>query len=314
MIVSCNDGTGTGKSFGQLKAYIKETEINETACGHRCLFFITPLKNQIDFSDKLVQEGLSKGIYFVPFLFRQDLYSMSFSNWLPDINDKIETNKERYVRWIKARHPLRSKSEEIHNALVALDSAIRALEAAEFKIKDTTLTEGMRASLEDTLTYERSGIVSTLSHLAIICTDATKKTLKGLLDSSDWMERLLAEIILHSFPLEIAKFRPCIFISTTRKFDFNATILRQKDNGTHYRVNMPFTRLLGGKKHVGIPPKRLHCHIIQTRNGKMLFTFCRFEQFTIFANSCSLKPVVSRINVVSRPAESIFFAIFNGVS
>ncbi|MFA0350714.1 hypothetical protein AB4486_27815, partial [Vibrio sp. 10N.222.55.C6] len=67
-LTSCSDGTGTGKSYGQLKAYIEETTIDGNAQGHRCLFFITPLKNQIDFDDKLMKTAQDKGIYFVPFL------------------------------------------------------------------------------------------------------------------------------------------------------------------------------------------------------------------------------------------------------
>ena len=251
-LTSCSDGTGTGKSYGQLKAYIEETTVDGTAQGHRCLFFITPLKNQIDFDDKLMKTAQDKGIYFVPFLSRSDLYTMDFKNWLPDLNGTIETNKERYDRWFKIGHLLHGAYEDVKNGISALSDAIRSLAAAERKLKDPSLTDGERAATDKALTYERSMVVSILSQLSVTCADVAPKSLSGLLDYNSKHERLLAEIILHTTPLEMAKVRPCVLVATTRKFDFKTSILSCRDGGSHYRKNMPFTRLLGGKKIVNI--------------------------------------------------------------
>ncbi|PMO02814.1 hypothetical protein BCT21_07215 [Vibrio sp. 10N.222.55.F9] len=251
-LTSCSDGTGTGKSYGQLKAYIEETTIDGNAQGHRCLFFITPLKNQIDFDDKLMKTAQDKGIYFVPFLSRSDLYTMDFKNWLPDLNGIVETNKERYDRWFKIGYSLPSQYDDVKNSLRTLSDAIRSLVAAERKLKDPSLTDGERSATDKALMYERGTVVSILGQLSVICADVAPKSLSGLLGCDSKRERLLAEIILHTTPLEMAKVRPCVLVATTRKFDFKTSILSCREDGYHYRKSMPFTRLLGGKKMVNI--------------------------------------------------------------
>lgn len=248
---SCSDGTGTGKSFAQLNAYLDETDINNIAEGHRCLFFITPLKNQIDFPKFLLKKALEKNIYFIPFLSRQDLFTMSFTNWLPDINNKIETNKDRYNRWINNRK-LKKQSKEISDALMALQDSIKMLAILELKIKDRSSTENMRSAHEEDLMNEQNRLTENLKDLAMSCLEINHKDFKSLFTSTCDIDRLIAEIVLHSFPLEMAKFLPCVLVSTTRKFDFKANILSKKKDGKYANKSQSFTRLLGCKKNIKI--------------------------------------------------------------
>jgi len=84
-ITYSSDGTGTGKSYSVINSFIKETDMEDIAFGHRNLLFLTPQKAQIDIDKSLVEDAKNKGIKLLSFLAQGDISNIKFKNWVTGV-------------------------------------------------------------------------------------------------------------------------------------------------------------------------------------------------------------------------------------
>ena len=251
-LVFCNDGTGTGKSYGQHKAYIDESHLYNAQGGHNNLFFITPLKSQIDFSESLVQEARSKGLTYLPFLSLEDTTNLQFKGWVPDDSGAFQTNLNRYKRWHEEgkdygfwKKEMRTLNESIRN-LESVDRQLEYVKRHGDEDHQTLLTN-------QKVGYKRM-MSKALDGLAMASINRDGKPVpclkEFLLDPDGKQDRLCAKVFLHIFPFELAKLKPTILVATTKKFDYNIRHIKRKNDGTGYTtIVQPFSCVIGGKQH-----------------------------------------------------------------
>ncbi len=251
-LIFCNDGTGTGKSYGQHKAYIDELDFYNQQSGHRNLFFITPLKSQIDFSLPLIKEARAKGLIYLPFLSFDDLTNLQFKEWIPDDEGNFQTNLVRYKRWYKEGKGYsfwKKQMMALNDTIKSLSSIDKDLEYAKRYHDDERkfFLEDQRKNY-----IRRMGkILESLAMSAINRDGKPVSCLKTLiLEPKDKQDCLCREILLHFFPLELAKFAPTVLVATTKKFDYKVRHIQAKKKGIGYvSVAQPFASVLGGKIH-----------------------------------------------------------------
>ncbi len=249
-LIFCNDGTGTGKSYGQHKAYIDESHLYKEEGGHNNLFFITPLKSQIDFSISLVQEARSKGLTYLPFLSFADMTNLQFKEWVPDDLGNFQTNLERYRRWYKEGKDYSFWKKEIralNDAIGSLISIDKQLEYAK-RYQDEDYQSVLK---KQRVVYNRL-IGTNLERLAMAAINRNGKPITCLktflLKPEGRQDCLCGEVLLHIFPLEFAKLKPTILVATTKKFDYNVRQIKLKKDGSGYTsFAQPFASVIGGK-------------------------------------------------------------------
>ncbi|MEH0689618.1 hypothetical protein H4F17_11150 [Vibrio cholerae] len=251
-IIFCNDGTGTGKSHGQHQAFIDESHVYNEKGGHNNLFFITPLKSQIDFSKSLVKEARDKGLIYLPFLSLEDVTNLQFQEWVPDELGNFQTNLDRYNRWCKDGGNYgfwKSEMRQLKESIKNLDSVDRQLDFAR-RVGD----EEHQSLLKKQKNGYKNMMRKALDRLALAAINRGEKPVPDLSDmlqnAISKQDKLCAEVLLHIFPFELAKLQPTILVATTKKFDYNIRHIKRKKDGSYTTTSQPFPCIIGGKKDI----------------------------------------------------------------
>lgn len=321
-IIFSNDGTGFGKSYGVINAYLDSISPNHSYEGNfNNLFFITPQKAQIDFAEELLEKAQSKNIEFVSFLARNDLVDLDFESWIPEKNGGRLTNRERYRYWIHEG----KKYKSLERQALRLEQVIRTIDSISKRI-DQEKTEfndgfGLLEDLQDQLFNQQNLFEKSLQQLALAALnhDRSSIDLKHLIEAQKGIHALCKEIICHYSPFVMAMLKPCIMLATTSKFDRPIGLPAQKKSGEYYFKSNNFDCILGGKKrlnenntgeHATSSPKdqlrflKEEFFVSDSTNyfhkNKITFTLVideEHESYNVFAESANVSLISSEIQL-----------------
>lgn len=266
-VIFSNDGTGFGKSYGVINAFIEGVK-----AGHRQgeafnnLIFITPQKSQIDFSSELVEKAHQKEIEFVSFLARADLVNLEFESWVPGYDGGKRINRERYQNWIGRGLKDRTLARE----LGYLKDAIKDIDNINRRIKDEKVNGDDNLDflddLQEQLFNQQLRLEKVIEKVALAAfnPNGAAISLKEVMFATGGINALRKEIICHTVPFAMAMVKPCIMLATTNKFDRTIS-LPVKDKKSHfYFKRLPFDCILGGKKALSENNAGRHAHLLHS--------------------------------------------------
>lgn len=257
LLIQSQDGTASGKSYNVFAQYIESVNpaINP-GNSHRNLVFITPLKSQIDIPEQLIARARDKKIELLPYLSQGDIADLGFTSWVKSPEGKTPTNRERYRRWIKQANELMSgEIQLIFQRLKAEVDARNSLEVRlETEIKVGATFEQKR--LEDELRLNSFHLAGRLQEATVAMLNALNQDLAVLLDGEATNPRyaLATEMVKHLFPFQIALYRRCILLATTKKFDGSVLLLKRDKEGDYHRSSQQLDHVLGQKKGLKVNP------------------------------------------------------------
>lgn len=242
-VIFSNDGTGFGKSYGVFDQFISNTNSEKS---HKNMFFITPMKSQIKIDESQIIEAKNKGIEFLSYLSRTDISNLHFHDWITG-----ESNLEKYKRWEKINK--KHNGTLIKEELSKLNQTISYIQYIESRLKERNLefSELNELNIEKSKKENQLINIITNTSLKIINLNTYKLTAQDIFkraDSKDDIFTLYADIIKTSFPIEFSKFKPCILLATTDKFDVKIAVLKLKKNKSEYTTEFKsFYEILGHK-------------------------------------------------------------------
>lgn len=257
LLIQSQDGTASGKSYNVFAQYIESVNpaIN-SGNSHRNLVFITPLKSQIDIPEQLIARARDKKIELLPYLSQGDIADLGFTSWVKSPEGKTPTNRERYRHWIKQANKLMSgEIQLIFQRLKAEVDARNSLEVRlETEIKVGATFEQKR--LEDELRLNSFHLAGRLQEATVAMLNALNQNLEVLLDgeTTDPRYALATEMVKHLFPFQIALYRRCILLATTKKFDGSVLLLKRDKEGGYHRSSQQLDHVLGQKKSLKVNP------------------------------------------------------------
>lgn len=244
-ITFSNDGTGFGKSYGVFKEFIKNSDDSAS----KRMFFITPQKAQIKIDKNLIKEANKKNIEFLSFLSLKDLHNLSFKDWITE-----ESNREKYTRWISL---IKHKNTIITNEIKKLESLINSIEYLEDRLNSKYLEMEYKIELEEDLVKKSRDLNNCLISLALnILNDNRLDNVRLSANEifklaekkpKDSVYKIYSEILKTIFPFEYAKYKVCILLSTTKKFDTSVQMITEKRNGNIQNESCSFYSVVGGK-------------------------------------------------------------------
>lgn len=246
-IIYCNDGTGTGKSYGQLNAFIEEAPDLNSNEKHRVLLFMTPQKSQIKFDEGLIGKADGKEIEFVPLLSIKDRTELDFKCWVKKpYEESHETNADKFNRW--EHDPQLKRMPEEHELFVRRLKRLRYCkdtlqEVRNYEHRDEDLIKNR----EDEKKNAEKSLLKAIEDLALKIGNKREGGFKSLFKSTKENENQLREVVKHAFPLEVAKYKCTVLMATTAKFDTNATDIRLNSEGEFKGETLPFPCVIGGK-------------------------------------------------------------------
>jgi hypothetical protein len=240
-IIRSTDGTGYGKSYSVFDQYLRNAGRKETGVRHRNLLFITPQKAQIDIERKLVEEAARKGLPFLPILSRDDLTNLDFNDWVGK-----ESNRDKYLRWIKAG----KNAADIGPDLKRLQFTLDQIDSANHQMS-TTDDFAEHALLKKQLQTLAGRCLNLLKDVALAALNqnGSRTSIAALRRSTGKLDKLRLEIVGRYFPLERALQEPCILLATTKKFDTQVPILGVGRSEQHVAKLADFYELIGGCRH-----------------------------------------------------------------
>ncbi|MBB4867150.1 hypothetical protein HNP46_006061 [Pseudomonas nitritireducens] len=211
-----NDGTGFGKSYNVFDQFIEHASERNDQGGHRNLFFMTPMKSQIDISPATKAKAEARGIHFLSFLSIADIADLEFTGWVTGIK-----NEKLYRGWIQ-------KLTTIHyqDATNELSSSISNLTLTLADVEDQKrrgdLDLARKQELEQKLKQARRRLNMALVALAKAVITEPKHgayiTTAARFAETDPKGAPYIEILDHILPFERAKVGPTIILATTAKF------------------------------------------------------------------------------------------------
>lgn len=244
-IIFSNDGTGFGKSYGVFDQFISNIH---TTKKHKNMFFITPLKSQIKIDDEQIKKAKEKNIEFLSYLSRADISNLYFTDWITN-----QPNIEKYRGWIKTNKE--HNGALIRNELFKFDSIISSLQYIENKIEnDKSIDFYELDELKNEKNKKETQIVEIIKEISlkIINLNSDKLSTLSIFEKANNKKdiyTLYADIIKTAFPIEYCKFKPCILLATTDKFDVKIPVLAQKIKSQEFKaIDKSFYELLGQKK------------------------------------------------------------------
>ncbi|WP_341326201.1 hypothetical protein [Methylotuvimicrobium sp. KM2] len=252
-VIFSNDGTGFGKSYGVINAFIEgvKTDLCQGESFNN-LIFITPQKSQIDFSPDLVTKAHQKGIEFVSFLARADLINLEFESWVSGVDGRKQVNRDRYQDWFSRG----VKDRTLKRDLIYLRDVIRDIDSTNRRIKnEKTIADdsfSLLDDLQDQLNNQQYRLEKVLDNLALAAFNPNDKavSLPEIMSASSGVDELRKEIICHCVPFAMAMVKPCIMLATTNKFDKTIKLPVKNKKGQFYFKPLPFDCILGGKVYL----------------------------------------------------------------
>lgn len=260
LLIQSQDGTASGKTFSVFYQYL--SAINPAVSseqGHRNLVFITPLKSQIDLPLEIIGLAAEKQVSVLSFLSILDLADLSFVPWGKAQEGEAASNKSRYQSWItQANRWLKSNAAaESNTTLLAfgrldaelqshasLEQRLQLEVAAGFVNEQEQLQEKLKASNFSLVRRLREACLELLNLL-----NMDIKVLVGAVQAELLpREQLALDMLQHLFPFQIALYRRCILLATTKKFDGGVTMLKLSKDGRYIQYDRPLDYVLGQKK------------------------------------------------------------------
>lgn len=241
-IARSSDGTGFGKSYSVFSAFINSSE-NEPGISHRCFIFTTPQKAQIDIDEALIHLAKTNGLPILPILAFDDLKNLDFKDWIDGV-----TNRDRYLDWSKRGVRL---CPYMKSSLMKLESLVNQITRMEVLLSDVQ-SPIERELISKQLSSLKFAVNNTLKTAALAAINRFNEPveLSDLIEQANNSEvnAIRLEIISRVFPMQIALYRPCLFVLTTKKFDKNTLMLRKKRDGLFRDTSCNFDELLGGSR------------------------------------------------------------------
>ncbi|WP_102043347.1 hypothetical protein [Oceanospirillum maris] len=252
LLIQSQDGTASGKTYSVFKQYLDAVNPAVHAGeGHRNLVFITPLKSQIDLPAELLALAAEKQVRVLPFLSIADL---EFIPWGQEPQGEKSNNTNRYRRWITQGKRLFGATSSVYIAFSRLDALLTGQLGIEQQIKAEYAAGALDSQdqLKDKLRDSRLSLVNQLRNTCLELLDAQGEEVDQLVDlvekGKSQKGQLALEMLEHLFPFQIALYRRCILLATTKKFDGNVTLLRCNQEGHFTRSERPLDHLIGQKK------------------------------------------------------------------
>jgi len=251
-ITYSSDGTGTGKSYSVINSFIKETDMEDIAFGHRNLLFLTPQKAQIDIDKSLVEDAKNKGIKLLSFLAQGDISNIKFKNWVTG-----EVSGDVFKRWTKElnkdswlKDSSRNLEKRIRDAEFYSEEIPKAKKRGDIDLVD---------EYEDRQKKNNENIRKTLLSLSTAILQQQRNgryiSIKERFNEAKYKNEkpnnkaaILSEIIDFVLPFERAKISPCILLATSDKFDYNVNIVVENKDGKPVIKSLPFDYIIGQKK------------------------------------------------------------------
>jgi hypothetical protein len=211
-----NDGTGFGKSYNVFDQFIEHSAVRSEGGGHRNLFFMTPMKSQIDVSASTQAKAKSHGVSILSFLSIADSADLDFTGWVTG-----KKNEKLYRGWLsdlKQAH-YRASTTELDNAISNLKLTIADFEEQK---RRGELDLARKHELEQKLLQARRRLSKALVGLAKAVITEQKFgsyiTPADRFADADPKSATYIEILDHILPFERAKTGPTIIVATTAKF------------------------------------------------------------------------------------------------
>lgn len=245
-IIFSNDGTGFGKSYGVFDQFI--TNAGKTK-EHKNMFFMTPIKSQMKIDENQILSAKEKNIEFLTYLSRGDISNLHFNDWITG-----ESNLKKYKKWIDTNK--KHNGTLIKNELIKLNNILSSIQYLEERLKEKNLDFSEIKDFEIEKSKKENQLCSTIIDISlkIINLNTDNLSVQDIFkraDTENDIFKLYANIIKTSFPIEFSKFKSCILLSTTDKFDVNIIVLKPKKNKSEYTTEYKsFYEILGQKRQV----------------------------------------------------------------
>lgn len=248
-----NDGTGFGKSYNVFDQYIEHSAERGAEGGHRNLFFMTPMKSQIDITAATQAKAKSHGVHILSFFSLADIADLDFAGWVAGADgEKKEKNEKRYYRWIANLKKLahyRVSATELDSAMSNMKLILADFEEQkrrgeidlasehEFQKKHRQARQRMGTAL-----VGLAKAVITEQKFGAYITPAERFA------NADPKAATYIEILDHILPFERAKLVPTIMVATTAKFMANTYIAYIDKSKTPNLKPARFDNIIGAKR------------------------------------------------------------------
>ena len=241
-----NDGTGFGKSFNVFDQFIEHSAVRGEGGGHRNLFFMTPMKSQIDVSADTQSRAKSHGVSILSFLSIADIADLGFTGWVTG-----KKNEKLYRGWLsdlKQAH-YRASTTELGNAISNLKLTIVDFEE---QTRRSELDLARKHELEQKLQQARRRLNKALVGLAKVV--ITEQKFGSYITPAERFadphpkNATYIEILDHILPFERAKVGPTIIVATTAKFMAQTYIVYTDKNKKPNLKPTKFDSIIGAKR------------------------------------------------------------------
>lgn len=257
-IVYGNDGTGFGKSFGVTEQFIAKKTILDFIDSEfddlyqtTSMFFISPLKSQLRIDESQQVKARDNGIELLEYLSEADISNIEFKSWLSG-----KTNLDKYTDWYKKYPYANDGIKDVRRNIGKINGLVNNLKFNKKLLKNRSTDDFDEKELKDAIKEQEINLFTSIrkASLAIIHNKETEHLICN--EDNSIARDIEIEILKTYVPLEFAKFKKCLFLSTTAKFNFTARLVSEPgtesgdtDNRTGQKIDSkPFWNILGSKK------------------------------------------------------------------
>lgn len=280
--LSCSVGTGIGKSFGALQAYVNISKKQWDAIansadvfepdrmteayarlaenGFTNYLFMTPQKAQIDASQKQLDELSARGVQLLSVVSLADLTSPNYVDWLTGVK-----NYELYEQIFKLYKPSDSKPYSLLKSIKHDEELLAwykkegvkehhdAIEILESKLKSNH--RQMVSAMQNLIRVEINKSNMPIKDIVLQGAVAEQKFQLKLSDPnrkkkpSYNKELALFSLVKRMLPFDVCEYLPSVLVMTSKKSLAKQTKLVKgnKDKGYYLKSDLSFDSLIGGK-------------------------------------------------------------------